>query len=198
MTDGQVASLVLGILVLVLVASNLIARRLPIGQTVKYAVSWIAIFTVGIVLFSFRDQAGDAVQQVWRQLNPSEPVQSGQSVRILRGDDGHYSVAAKVNGRPVRFLVDTGATTSAMSRDTAASAGVDVPDSGFGVMVETASGTAMMRRARIRELAIGSISRSDVAILVSDDVENLNLLGMNYLSSLSGWRVEGRELILTP
>jgi aspartyl protease family protein len=198
MSDGQVASLVFSILVLVLVASSLISRRLPIGQTLKFAGIWIAIFAVGIVLFSFRDQAGDVMQKVRRQLNPSEPVQAGGSVRILRGDDGHYSVSAKVNGRTVRFLVDTGATTSTMSRSSALAAGVDVPDSGFGVMVETASGTAMMRRARIRELAIGSIRRDDVAILVSDDIEDLNLLGMNYLSSLSAWRVEGRELILTP
>lgn len=198
MSDGQVASLVFSILVLVLVGSSLISRRLPIGQTLKYAGIWVAIFAVGVVLFSFRDQAGDAMQQVRRQLNPSEPVESGSSVRILRGDDGHYSITAKVNGSPVRFLVDTGATTSTMSRSSALAAGVDIPENGFSVMVETASGTAMMRRARIRELAIGSIRREDVAILVSDDIENLNLLGMNYLSSLSGWRVEGRELILTP
>lgn len=197
MSDGQVASLVFSILVLVLVGSSLISRRLPIGQTLKYAGIWVAIFAVGVVLFSFRDQAGDAMQQVRRQLNPSEPVESGSSVRILRGEDGHYSITAKVNGSPVRFLVDTGATTSTMSRSSALAAGVDIPENGFSVMVETASGTAMMRRARIRELAIGTIRREDVAILVSDDIENLNLLGMNYLSSLSGWRVEGRELILT-
>ena len=198
MSDGQVASLVFSILVLVLVGSSLISRRLPIGQTLKYAGIWVAIFAVGVVLFSFRDQAGDAMQQVRRQLNPSDPVESGSSVHILRGDDGHYSITAKVNGSPVRFLVDTGATTSTMSRSSALAAGVDIPENGFSVLVETASGTAMMRRARIRELAIGSIRREDVAILVSDDIENLNLLGMNYLSSLSGWRVEGRELILTP
>lgn len=198
MSEGQIASLVFSLLVLVLLMSSLVARRMPFGQTVRYALSWVVIFGVGIVLFSFRHEAGDVLNKVTRQLNPSEPVQSGRVVRVLRGDDGHYSVTARVNGQPVRFLVDTGATTSTMSRTAATGAGVDVSDSGFGVLVETASGTAMMRRARIRELSIGDIRRNDVAILVSDDIEDLNLLGMNFLSSLSSWRVEGRELILVP
>lgn len=198
MSEGQTASLIFSLLVLLLLVSSLAARRMSFGQTARYALSWVLIFGVVIVLFSFRNEAGEVFQKVTRQLDPSEPLQSGQTVRILRGDDGHYSVTARVNGQAVRFLIDTGATTSTMSREAATAAGVEVSDSGFGVLVETASGTAMMRRARISELSIGEIRRNDLAILVSDDIEDLNLLGMNFLSSLSSWRVEGRELILTP
>lgn len=198
MTGNQTASLIYSLLFLVLVASSLVARRLPIGQTIKYALAWVAIFTGGLVLFSFRHQAGQAWEQFKREINPDAPVQSGQSVRILRGEDGHFHVDAKVNGHTVRFLIDSGATTSTMSRAGAEAAGVAISDAGFGAAVETANGMTMMRRARIDRLTIGNIERTDHAILVSDDMDELNLLGMNYLSSLASWKVEGREMILTP
>jgi aspartyl protease family protein len=138
---------------------------------------------------------GNAVAQ---RLNLSEPRQDGKAVRIRRDEDGHFNVTALVNGKGVRFLIDTGATTSTMSRAAAQDTGVLVPATGFDVLVETANGPAMMRRARIGELRIGGIGRNDLAILVSEDLGDVNLLGMNFLSSLSAWRVEGRELILVP
>lgn len=198
MSSDQTANLIYALLFLVLVGSSLIARRLPLGQTVRYALAWLAIFAGAIVLFSFRHQLGEAWEQVKRELNPGAPVQSGESVRILRGEDGHFSVDARVNGHAVRFLIDSGATTSTMARADAAAAGVDVNAPGFDVVVETANGMANMRRARIARLEVGNIVQSDVPILVSKDVEELNLLGMSFLSSLKSWRVEGREMILTP
>lgn len=198
MSSDQTANLVYSLLLLVLVGSSLIARRLPLGQTLRHALAWVAIFAGAIVLFSFRHQMGEAWQQVKRELNPGAPVQSGESVRILRGEDGHFSVDARVNGHAVRFLIDSGATTSTMARADAAAAGVNVNAPGFDVVVETANGMANMRRARIAKLEVGNIVQSDVPILVSKDVEELNLLGMSFLSSLKTWRVEGREMILTP
>jgi aspartyl protease family protein len=198
MTGGQIASLMFSLLVMVLVLSSLISRKLSLGQTAKYALAWVGIFALAAVLFSFRDEAGQVLQQVKRQFNAEEPMQVGKAVHILRSEDGHFRVNARVNGHSVRFLVDTGATTSTMSLRDAEAAGVEVSDSGFSVAVDTANGLAMMRRARIAELKIGDIQRSDIAILVSGDIEDLNLLGMNFLSSLSSWRVEGRELILSP
>lgn len=198
MSSDQTANLIYALLFLVLVGSSLIARRLPIGQTLRYALAWVAIFAGAIVLFSFRHQLGEAWAQVKRELNPDAPVQSGSDVRILRGEDGHFSVTAKVNGRAVRFLIDSGATTSTMAQADAAAAGVDVNERGFDVVVETANGMANMRRARIAKLEVGGIVQTDVPILVSRDVEELNLLGMSFLSSLKSWRVEGREMILTP
>jgi aspartyl protease family protein len=198
MTSGQIAGLMFSLLSMVLVLSSLMSRKLSFGQTAKYALAWVGIFAIAIVLFSFRYQAGQVLQQVKRQFTAEEPMQVGKAVHILRGEDGHFNVNAQVNGRSVRFLVDTGATTSTMSRSGAEAAGVEVSDSGFSVAVDTANGMAMMRRGRIAELKIGDIQRNDMAILVSDDVEDLNLLGMNFLSSLSSWRVEGRELILSP
>lgn len=198
MSGDQTANLLYSLLFLMLVVSSLVARRLPLGQTFRYALAWVAIFAGGLVLFSFRHQVGQAWEQFKREISPDVPIQSGQSIRLLQGDDGHFRVDARVNGHSVKFLIDSGATTSTMSKADAQAAGVVVDQTGFGAAVETANGLTMMRRARIDRLTIGNIERTDHAILVSGDLDELNLLGMNYLSSLQSWRVEGREMVLTP
>lgn len=198
MTGDQTANLVYALLFLVLVISSIAARRLPLGQTAKYALAWVAIFAGAIVLYSFRHVAGQAWEQVKHELNPDAPVQFGKSVRIGKSEDGHFHVTAWVNSHEVKFMIDSGASTTTMSLVDAQAAGVAIDTSGFGVAVETANGTTIMQRARIGRLAVGSIERADHAILVSPDVDELNLLGMNFLSSLKSWKVEGDEMILTP
>ena len=198
MTSNQTANLVYALLFLVLVVSSLAARRLSFGQTARYALAWVAIFAGAIVLYSFRNVAGQAWEQVKREISPDAPVQSGPSVNIRKGDDGHFHVDARVNGHDVKFMIDSGATTSSLSKADAAAADVPIDETGFSEAVETANGMAMMRRAQIDRLEVGSIVRTDHPILVSGDTVELSVLGMNFLSSLKSWRVEGDEMILTP
>ena len=198
MTADQTANLIYALLFLVLVVSSLVARGLPFRQTATYAFAWVAIFGSLFVLYSFRHVAGQVWEQVKRDFNPGEPIQTGRSVRIFKSEDGHFHINAKVNGYPVKFLIDSGATISTMSQADAQAADVPIETFGFGAAVDTANGVAMMRRARVDRLNIGSIERKDLAILVSVDVDELNLIGMNFLSSLRSWKVEGDEMILVP
>lgn len=199
MSADQTANLLYALLFLVLVVSSLVARRLPLAQTLKYALAWAAIFAGAIVLYSFRGVAGQVWEQVKREINPATPVRSGQTVRILMGADGHFHVDARVNGHNVNFMIDSGATTSVMSQTDARAANVVIDETGFPVAIETANGMTMMRRAQIGTLDLGGITRRGHAILMSADADDeVNLLGMNFLSSLKSWRVEGREMILEP
>lgn len=198
MTSDQTANLVYSLLFLVLVVSSLAARRLSIGQTLKYALAWAAIFAGALVLYSFRGVAGQAWDRVKQQIVPNAPVQSGQSVRVRKDEDGHFHVNAQVNGHEIKFLIDSGATTSSLSRADAEAARIAIDASGFGQAVETANGMTMMQRAKIKRLQVGSITRMDHPILVSNEAVDLSVLGMNFLSSLRSWRVEGDEMILTP
>lgn len=198
MTSDQTADLVYSLLFLVLVVSSLAARRLSIGQTLKYALAWAAIFAGALVLYSFRGVAGQVWDRVKQEIVPNAPVQSGQSVRVRKDEDGHFHVNAQVNGHEIKFLIDSGATTSSLSRADAEAARVAIDASGFGQAVETANGMTMMQRAQIERLQVGSITRMDHPILVSNEAVDLSVLGMNFLSSLKSWRVEGDEMILTP
>jgi aspartyl protease family protein len=110
--------------------------------------------------------------------------------------DGHFWVNAKLNGRDVKFLVDSGATTTTVDRDTAQAARISISPT-RDQFVRTGNGIVRVATGRANELIVGSITRHDLAIQVADN-DALNVLGMNYLSSLSRWSVEGRWLVLVP
>ena len=115
-------------------------------------------------------------------------------MRIPQSVDGHFYVEASVNGRPVRFLVDSGATMTTIGRVTAARTEVTVSER-RNQMVRTGNGIVRVATGRARSFDVGAIRRNDVGLHVAD-AEEFNVLGMNYLSSLKRWGVEGRWLIL--
>ena len=194
MNDGDAPNLVFMVLMLVLVASSLVGMRLPIGKTLKMAAAWVAIFASGFVIFAFRSEFM-AVGSRLKAEAVGTPIQAGEELRIPMADDGHFWVDASVNGLEAPFLVDSGASFTTISRETADRAGVET---GMRVaMVETANGTVQMRRARADSFSVGAIQRNDFPIQVNDHSGG-NVLGMNFLSSLGSWRVERNYLVLTP
>ena len=181
--------------VLVLVGSALMVRRIPIAQGLKMFVGWVLIFGVAFVVFTLKDEFLALGHRVLVETRGGvEQVGEGE-VRIRQAPDGHFWVTAEVNGEPVRFLVDSGATTTSISRETAERVGIE-PSSGFQAMVRTANGIVMVDRGRADRLEIGSIAREDVAVHISDAFGDMNVIGMNFLSTLAGWSVEGRTLVL--
>lgn len=193
MADWQTAGLIGGVGCLVLVLSSLIARRVPLGQTVKLALIWAAIFIGAALIVGQRHH----VARLWNDAFGNQQVQGG-ALRIAVGEDGHFWADAEVNGRPVRFMIDSGATVTAMSRSAATAAGIEISDSGFPVTISTANGDVGARRARIGEMRIGPITAEDLPIVVAEEFGDTNVLGMNFLSQLASWRVEGGFLILQP
>jgi aspartyl protease family protein len=179
-----------------LIGSAFAIRRVPIGQSVKMAVAWIAIFGVVFVGFSLRDDFKALGRRVF-QGGDGTVVAAGGEVRIHKGADGHFSVDAKINGKDVEFLVDSGATITTVSEDTAKEVGLE-PQGLAPVIVETANGMARSWRSRAETMSVGGIERQDFAVHIGGEGSDTNLLGMNFLSSLSAWRVEGEWLILLP
>lgn len=198
MTSDDTSSLVYGLIMLMLVASGLFARKLPISQTAKLAGAWVGIFAIGFVLFSFRGEAGALWLKLTADINPSSASVQNGSVRINKSEDGHFYVDAELNGKDVNFLIDSGATNTSLSVGAANAAGVEVATSGFPVALETANGVTTAWRARVNKLRVGPIIREDMPVHVSESFGEINLLGMDFLSSLKAWRVEGNTMILNP
>lgn len=196
--SNDTGSLIYAVLLLVLVASSLFARRLPLGETLRMFLTWALIFGALFVAFTFRSDLKIVWDRVAVELGLRDATQKDGTLRVPRDASGHFSVTASVNGREVRFMIDSGATTTSMATSGAREAGIDVSEAGFPVIVETANGTAEMRRARINRLSVGPITREDFPVLVSDTLGETNLLGMNFLDTLKGWRVEGDTLVLNP
>ena len=178
----------------VFVASSLIGMRQPIGKTLKITLAWVAIFGVGFILFSFRSEFSGFGQRLKAEAMGS-PIQDGEQVRIPIADDGHFWVAAKLNGRDVRFMVDSGASVTTVSRDTAMAAGIPIGNE--HVIVNTANGPARATKGYADRIQIGSIEKTDFPVDINEN-DDTNLLGMNFLSTLQSWRVEGTYLVLQP
>jgi aspartyl protease family protein len=182
---------------LVLVGSGLMVRRLPLGQTLKMVVAWLLIFGACFLAFTLKDDFIALGHRAYAEVTGDNVVASGaHEIRIRQSDDGHFYVNGEVNGHAVRFLVDSGATVTTLSRRTARGAGVESED-GFGAMVGTANGTALMDRGTVGRLKVGPIERAGLAVHISRlEEDDLNVIGMNFLSTLSAWGVEGRTLVL--
>jgi len=190
--DVQLGSLYL-LMAMVLLLGTLMARRERWARLATMALMWVSIFGAGFLLLTFRDDLGYVAQRL-RAEATGQPVVSGQELRIPMAIDGHFWIEGSLNGLPVKFLVDSGATMTTIGRDTAADAGISVSDR-RNQLVRTGNGMLRVATARADRLAIGPIERRQVGLHVADH-EDLNVLGMNYLSSLDRWGVEGRWLIL--
>lgn len=178
-----------------LVLGALMGRREPLARTLTTALAWIAIFAGGFVVFTFRDDLGYVAQRL-RAEATGEPVRQGQEIRIPMALDGHFWVDGLVNGKRVKFLVDSGASVTTIGRETAAEAGVRVSPTRDQV-VRTGNGFIRVATGSAGKLEVGNIERHNIAVHVADEGD-LNVLGMNFLSSLQRWGVEGRWLILAP
>jgi len=178
-----------------LVLGGLMARREPLAKLLTMALAWIAIFAGGFVLFTFRDDLGWVAQRL-RAEATGEPVQLGETIRIPMAIDGHFWVDARLNGHDVKFLIDSGATMTTVGSGTAARAKVAV-NPGRDQLVRTGNGVVRVASVRADTLAVGSIERDGLRLHVAES-EDLNVLGMNFLSSLRRWGVEGRWLVLQP
>ena len=195
MTNDLMLGGVYLLMAMMLVLGALMARREPVAKLLTMALGWIAIFGAGFILFTFRDNLGWVAQRLKAEA-VGTPVQQGKETRIPMAIDGHFWVDAKLNGRDVKFLVDSGATTTTVDRETAKAAGVQI-SSRRDLYVRTGNGVIRVASGRADELTVGGISRNDVALEIADN-DDLNVLGMNFLSSLSRWGVEGRWLVLVP
>ncbi len=178
-----------------LVIGALMARRERFARLATMALAWVVIFAGGFVLFTFRDDLGWVAQRL-RAEATGAPVEQGETIRIPMAIDGHFWVSGEINGEPVKFLVDSGATMTTIGSETASRAGVAITP-GRDQLVRTGNGIIRVASGRADQLAIGSIQRDGLRLHVAQG-EDLNVLGMNFLSSLDRWGVEGRWLILQP
>jgi len=178
-----------------LVLGGLMSRREPLAKLAVMGLAWVAIFAGGFVLFTFRDDLGWVAQRL-RAEATGTPVEVGQTVRIPMAIDGHFWVTARINGHDVKFLVDSGATMTTIGMKTARNANVAV-SSGRDQLVRTGNGMVRVASGSAETVEIGPITRKGMQLHVTQD-DDLNVLGMNFLSSLQRWGVEGRWLVLQP
>lgn len=120
----------------------------------------------------------------------------GRESALLYADPtGHFSADGKVNGRPIRFMVDTGATITAIPAADASRLGIDT-SRGQPVLMRTANGTARGRQVKLDVVTVGGVTLYDVeAVVMEGDGLAMPLLGMSFLNRMDMKR-EGSVLTL--
>jgi len=189
---------------IILVAASLFARRLPMSGVLRMALLWIGIFALLWALFSTAEEAGWLQGQGVETSRADAPLQAagtviaGGALRISVSGDGHYWAEGTINGTPARFLIDSGASITALSDGTARAAGLNVGNDGPPITMTTANGKVEVERTSIGTLNIGPIRASDLDAVVSPTFGDVNVIGMNLLSRLKSWGVQDGYMVLTP
>jgi aspartyl protease family protein len=172
--------------------------RLPVvGRVLRLAFS-LGLAACALYLLVQQAPYQPQLARVAGKLGLDRQEVTGREVRIRMAGDGHFWADATVNGVRRRMLIDSGATVTAISEATAAAARVDGNMGPVPVVLQTANGMAPARTGSVDELRLGNIVARDLKVVVSPAFGNMEVIGMNFLSKLASWRVEGRTLILVP
>lgn len=197
MSDDRIIQLLLLLGALMLALKMLTARRITLRGILQTLVLWAIIGVTTVIVLYHRQELGGLLARASEKLGYEQQSVQGDTVRIKMSPDGHFWARVQINGVERRMLVDSGATITAISPETAEAADVK-PSLAPPVLIETANGTVQAQRARAEDVAIGPLSTQDLPLVVGDSFGDLDVLGMNFLSRLKSWRVEDRTLILEP
>ena len=125
------------------------------------------------------------------------PAPGTDTVTLQRDPDGHFYADAVVNGATIRFMVDTGASSVALSRADAARAGMFYGENDFNAVGRGAGGDVRLRPVTLDRIAVGPIEARQVRGVVLGDSDT-SLLGQSFLATLGGVRIEGDTMVLRP
>lgn len=128
---------------------------------------------------------------------PRQPVASGRSLMLDADRQGHFRADARIGGRTIAFLVDTGASLVALRETDAARVGIRPMRADYMATVSTANGQVKAARATIERFELGGITVYDVpALVLPDEALNVNLLGVSFLSRLKRYEYAGGRMVL--
>lgn len=192
MSTDDVGQFIYLMLLLAAVGGSFLLRRRGQGETMlRHAAAWGLIF-FGVI----------AVIGLWGDIRstilPRQEVfaESGR-VEVPRGPDGHFHLTLDVDGKPVTFIVDTGASNLVLSSEDARTVGIDPDRLPYAGEAMTANGPVRTARVRLEEVRLGPHVDRGVTAWVSGGEMPGSLLGMDYLRRFERLEIAGDRLILT-
>ncbi|MBV9509896.1 MAG: TIGR02281 family clan AA aspartic protease [Caulobacteraceae bacterium] len=128
----------------------------------------------------------------------AQPPAMGEAAQLVKSADGHYWADANVDGKAVHVLVDTGATTVALTADDARRLGFEPKTLNYNYRVTTANGPARAAKITLASVSVAGAEVQGVDAMVIDQGLQTSLLGMTYLGRLSQFEATPTSLILRP
>lgn len=168
----------------------LLEGRKRMGKMAQQAAIWGLIF-IGMM-------AGYGLWSDIRSTGPRQQIVAEEGrIEVPRAPDGHYHLTLQVNGQPIPFVVDTGATNLVLTRADAARVGIDTDELAFVGTASTANGTVRTAPVRLDSVEIGPFRDTRVRAWVNGGEMDGSLLGMDYLQRFSSVEFTGGRLVLT-
>jgi aspartyl protease family protein len=155
------------------------------------------VLAAGVVLARMADRQSPPIAMAAQsEPPPATNSSNSRSVTLTRGNGGHFWTEARVDGRRLELVVDTGASTIALRASDAARLGIHPSARDYNVKVSTANGMTKAALVQLRTVEIGNIVVRNVPALVhADDALGVNLLGMSFLSHVR-WTHERGKLVI--
>lgn len=192
MSGGDWGSLIyLTLLGAVILGYFLVENRQGLSKTAQQAAVWGLIFLGAVAGYGLW---GDIRSTVVPRQSIHE---GGQRVEVPRAADGHFYLTLVVEGTPVDFIVDTGASEMVLAPGDARRIGLQPEDLRFAGRAMTANGYVPTAAVRLSEVRLGDIADRDVRAMVNGGELDVSLLGMGYLNRFARLEIAGNRLVLS-
>ncbi|MCZ6496346.1 MAG: TIGR02281 family clan AA aspartic protease [Alphaproteobacteria bacterium] len=188
-----------GIVLAAVIAAGLVhGRRIGFKGALGAGFAWIAIGAALVLGYSYRFEGLRAWQRIAGEIVPAATMRAGpRSFAVRRAADGHFYIRAEVNGTSIRFLVDTGASTTVLGPRDAARVGIDPARLSFTQRFRTANGIVRGAPVILARFKIGPVRFRDVRASVNEVPLGGPLLGISTLKLFKSWKVEDDRLTLS-
>ena len=177
--------------------AGLYFRKSEMSRIIKYASIWLGIFLIVAILHSYRFELVQVKNKVLANLFPGrsfEKTPGQMSFQI--SPNGHFYIQATVNGIPIRFLADTGASDIVLTPKAAKRIGFNLNTLAFNKIYQTANGMGRGSAVRLGDMKIGAIHLTNVRASVNEAPMSNSLLGMRFFNRLKGYKVRNGVLTL--
>lgn len=181
---------------MILIVSSSIASG-KIRQNLSHLAIWAGIFLLAMAGYSYRYELSDIKEKMMGQLVPSIGYKSTpHSMSYPISSDGHFYIRAHVDGIPITFLADTGASHIVLSPADAEKLGFKRDKLLFDRFYETANGTVRGSSIRLKHFKAGGINIKEMGASVNEADMRHSLLGMTFFKRLKSYEVKDDVLTL--
>ncbi len=190
LTQGEWTNLIYSILLLSMMISSMFIRSTTDnGKKFKNLAIWLVIILVVALLYNNRF--------LFKNFVPYQAYDTGNNeLKITKSNDNHFYIAINIDNKKVLFLIDTGATTTTLTLNDAKKLGIDIDRLNFNIPLNTANGVSFGASTEVYNIKIGDFTIDSMWVIVSKDLDEKSLLGMNFLNKLNGYDIRQDKMTL--